>query len=813
MKSKPSEELVNDGEAFDDKGSTGDGDYDFEYDDVRPASVDRENKEKRNEKGILMRSKPSEELDNDGEAFDDKGSTGDGDYDFEYDDVEAIHSNQLHPCPFSITITKIEMGFLHGCLWTIAWYTAFIPVYPVGVASETSEELVNDGEAFDDKGSTGDGDYDFEYDDVRPANVDEKIRKKEMRKGIDLPTGTYIENFVITDLRLPDNPIVRMFPQDPETIPEIYVKSGTQYIMKQSILGSPTTPVRSDQFTTETSFEVVDLKHALAVERNQSIGTYLLWGDYGTFNESGERAAKKMIEKESYLTIKERLYNVKENSTATTILHEEVLRTPRGVEFKIPEFSVAPPPPKKSCLGAHFCYGYWNIRSIRGTVFIIMDDCEQTPQKRPYCSRRIGPTTPLPLDHTALITDEISGSSSSCNIYSKESEVLIQPDSHTDRPTKRRRMCRQRRAFTETAEDLLIEEDILASGGSQSNGKDISCRESLDEFNLQHLRSAVDDSSTMIRDIQDEQALPSGNSSAQNNLPQMVRMKEMKPEYTSLNKLTDKSKDYKVKVKVIDKNRPLQTPKKTRYQRLVLKDDEGNTIRGTLFGNDIESFEQALQKNGEYEISGAPIQQIPVEHQKKPNEYQIIFNERARITPLATNACWSEPNYLKLAAIPWTQTVNDESLDIIAIVVFVSDVYPVKRNSVEYSVRKVLLLDDNCQRPITLSAWNDLAHVECETLSRWSTAFVAIGFTGIRVAPYKEKTITPVEEVETKKNYFDSFTTDGIGAIKATAFGEEVELLLGVSSDKLFSMKKSADENLLEEELSKVRKAKKLIQI
>ncbi|KAL2899287.1 4-hydroxyproline 2-epimerase, partial [Bienertia sinuspersici] len=52
------------------------------------------------------------------------------------------------------------------------------------------------------------------------------------------------------------------------------------------------------------------------------------------------------LERESYLTIKERLYGVKENSTTTTVLQEEVLCTPHGVEFKILEFSVAPPPPK-----------------------------------------------------------------------------------------------------------------------------------------------------------------------------------------------------------------------------------------------------------------------------------------------------------------------------------------------------------------------------------------------------------------------------------------------------------------------------------
>lgn len=48
-------------------------------------------------------------------------------------------------------------------------------------------------------------------DDARPDSVDDKVRKKEMRKGLDLATTLerIEKNFVITDPRLPDNPIVR----------------------------------------------------------------------------------------------------------------------------------------------------------------------------------------------------------------------------------------------------------------------------------------------------------------------------------------------------------------------------------------------------------------------------------------------------------------------------------------------------------------------------------------------------------------------------------------------------------------------------
>lgn len=50
----------------------------------------------------------------------------------------------------------------------------------------------------------------MESDDERPESFDNEARKKEMRKGIDLATTLerIEKNFVITDPRLPDNPIV-----------------------------------------------------------------------------------------------------------------------------------------------------------------------------------------------------------------------------------------------------------------------------------------------------------------------------------------------------------------------------------------------------------------------------------------------------------------------------------------------------------------------------------------------------------------------------------------------------------------------------
>lgn len=50
-------------------------------------------------------------------------------------------------------------------------------------------------------------------EEERPESIDDKVTLREKRKGLDLATTLerIEKNFVITDPRLPDNPIVRLF--------------------------------------------------------------------------------------------------------------------------------------------------------------------------------------------------------------------------------------------------------------------------------------------------------------------------------------------------------------------------------------------------------------------------------------------------------------------------------------------------------------------------------------------------------------------------------------------------------------------------
>lgn len=97
-----------------------------------------------------------------------------------------------------------------------------------GRRGSSAQELEPDFGIEDDDGDDDEKENGFSSeseDDGRPDSVDDKVRKKEMRKGIDLATTLerIEKNFVITDPRLPDNPIVSKFEQHSLYVVELRV--------------------------------------------------------------------------------------------------------------------------------------------------------------------------------------------------------------------------------------------------------------------------------------------------------------------------------------------------------------------------------------------------------------------------------------------------------------------------------------------------------------------------------------------------------------------------------------------------------------
>lgn len=87
-------------------------------------------------------------------------------------------------------------------------------------------------------------------------------------------------------------------------------------------------------------------------------------------------------------------------------------------------------------------------------------------------------------------------------------------------------------------------------------------------------------------------------------------------------------------------------------------------MRGTLFGDDINTFAAAIKKNGEYDLAGVNISAVPNQYQSTGGQYQMNLNDKVRVTPLDLSACSDNPIYKDLSEIPRTHTPDDDLIGI-----------------------------------------------------------------------------------------------------------------------------------------------------
>uniref|UniRef100_A0A803M837 Replication factor A C-terminal domain-containing protein n=1 Tax=Chenopodium quinoa TaxID=63459 RepID=A0A803M837_CHEQI len=141
----------------------------------------------------------------------------------------------------------------------------------------------------------------------------------------------------------------------------------------------------------------------------------------------------------------------------------------------------------------------------------------------------------------------------------------------------------------------------------------------------------------------------------------------------------------------------------------------GNRMRGTLFGDQIQAFEEALRYLVEYDISIAPIRFIDEKWRTELDQfpYQMTFGSRAVIQPVHPELGPVLPNYQLIATIP-RAIVPDERYG--------------RKNLGEL---KLEMEDEKacCDQPLTISLWNDLtAPRYFDRLQNWAETFQAIGF-------------------------------------------------------------------------------------
>ncbi|KAK9698416.1 hypothetical protein RND81_08G102800 [Saponaria officinalis] len=219
----------------------------------------------------------------------------------------------------------------------------------------------------------------------------------------------------------------------------------------------------------------------------------------------------------------------------------------------------------------------------------------------------------------------------------------------------------------------------------------------------------------------------------------------MKPRSVYLDELTNTSKNYKVKVKVLEKRRPRTSPGKVVYQTLLFEDDKGSKMRGALFNDQVNMYEDAIKQNKIYEITNAPISPVKPEYKSNPADldYQITFNHRTILQPVDIDDAPAIINYQTIAGLP-RATDYSEMFDIVGIVLFVEDhsrkIMTAKKR--ECNVREIMVIDHSTPQPLSISVWDELAEDDCTMLTPVLGQFKIVGLTALRVSNYKGFSMT-----------------------------------------------------------------------
>ncbi|KAL2903167.1 Replication factor A protein 1 [Bienertia sinuspersici] len=125
-------------------------------------------------------------------------------------------------------------------------------------------------------------------------------------------------------------------------------------------------------------------------------------------------------------------------------------------------------------------------------------------------------------------------------------------------------------------------------------------------------------------------------------------------------------------------------------------------MSGIIFGSDIPPFEQAIVRDGEYEIGDAIIAPVAEQYRQKENEFQMTFNRRMELISVGGESSNPGPKYLPLQSIPRTGEAINELIDVVDIVLYVGNVRLVNITSREVPVRDIMIVDDMVKANTTL---------------------------------------------------------------------------------------------------------------
>ncbi|WMV49161.1 hypothetical protein MTR67_042546 [Solanum verrucosum] len=103
----------------------------------------------------------------------------------------------------------------------------------------------------------------------------------------------------------------------------------------------------------------------------------------------------------------------------------------------------------------------------------------------------------------------------------------------------------------------------------------------------------------------------------------------------TINMITPDTKNWTYKVQVVDKSRPRDNKDKTtKYQVLILQDEEENQVQATIFSTDITYFEKEFAPFKTYLVSVAHVKLPPLRYENPLNKFIWTLDKNTIVEPV-----------------------------------------------------------------------------------------------------------------------------------------------------------------------------------
>ncbi|KAH0699520.1 hypothetical protein KY284_013735 [Solanum tuberosum] len=103
----------------------------------------------------------------------------------------------------------------------------------------------------------------------------------------------------------------------------------------------------------------------------------------------------------------------------------------------------------------------------------------------------------------------------------------------------------------------------------------------------------------------------------------------------TINMITPATKNWTCKVQVVDKSRPrVNKDKTTKYQLLILQDEEENQVHATIFSTDITYFEKEFAPFKTYLVTVAFVKEPPLGYENPLNKFIWTIDKNTIIEPV-----------------------------------------------------------------------------------------------------------------------------------------------------------------------------------